>query len=143
MSRSTVAMLAAALVMTGCAQSQSVGFTGIGSEGAGFGAGAVTSPHAQAAFAGPAPDAATLGAALPAPPLDGFATALGGEPVEIRRVALGSGVYAVVTRPGGAGAVSAQALQIFRLNAAALTNCRQAGAFLSDPAAGSVATLSC
>jgi len=138
-----IATLGAALVLTGCAQSQSVGFTGIGSEGAGFGTGAVTSSYARAAFTGPAPDAATLRAALTALPLDGFATSLGGEPVEVRRVALGAGVYAVVTRPGGAGAVSGQALQIFRLNAAALTNCRQAGAFLSDPAAGSVATLAC
>ena len=143
MSRSTVAMLAATLVLTGCAQSQSVGFTGIGSEGAGFGTGAVTSSYARAAFTGPAPDAATLRAALTAPPLDGFATSLNREPVEIRRVALGENVYAVVTRPGGAGAASGQALQIFRLNAAALTNCRQTGPFLSDAAGGSVATLSC
>lgn len=143
MSRSTGAMLAAALVLTGCTQSQGVGFTGIGSEGAGFGTGAVTSSHARAVFAGPPPDAATLHAALTAPPLDGFATSLGAELVEIRRVALGEGVYAVITRPGGAGAVSAQALRIFALNAAALTNCRQAGAFGSDPQAGSVARLSC
>ncbi len=143
MSRRMIAMLGAALVLTGCAQSQSVGFTGIGSEGVGFGRGAVTQAYTQAAFAGPAPDAVTLRAALTAPPLDGFATSLNGEPVVIRRVALGEGVYAVITRPGGAGAVSAQALRIFALNAAALTNCRQAGAFGSDPQAGSVATLSC
>lgn len=143
MIRRMTALLGTALVLGACAQSQSVGFTGIGSEGAGFGTGAVTQPHAQIAFAAPAPDAATLRAALGAAALDGFATSLGGERVEIRRVALGEGVYAVITRPGGTGAVSARALRIFALNAAALTNCRQVGPFGSDPRTGSVATLSC
>lgn len=139
----TAAALGIIIALSACAQTQSVGLTGIGSEGTGFGRGAVSSGVARTAPLGPAPSAATLRAALAAAPIDTYVGALGGEAVEIRRVAVGDGFYAVLARPGGAGAVSSEAERIFWLNAQALTNCRQTGPFLTDPARGSVAALAC
>ena len=137
-----VGTLAAMLVLSGCAQTQSVGFTGIGNEGAGFGRGAITGTAARAAARGPAPTLVATRSALSAAPVDSYVVTLGDEAVNIRRVAVGQGVYAVLTHPAG-GAVSPQAEHIFWLNAEALTNCRQVGTFASDAARGSVAALSC
>ncbi|TNF59877.1 MAG: hypothetical protein EP307_09575 [Rhodobacteraceae bacterium] len=144
-----------ALAVSGCAQSQSVGFTGIGSEatgaqGSGFGTGGVTSGFGFAGFA-TTPEtgretrrlARSLQGVYGAPEVERFRADLAGETVLLRRVDLGGAPYVVLTGPGGAGGVSALAEQTFRVNALSLTNCRQAGPFLSDPVRGSAAPLAC
>jgi hypothetical protein len=144
-----------ALAVAGCTQSQSVGFTGIGGEptgaqGAGFGSGGVTSGLGFAGFAA-APEseretrrlARSLRGVYGAPEVERFRTDLAGDAVMLRRVDLSGAPYIVLTGPNGAGGVSALAEQTFRVNALSLTNCRQAGPFLSDPVRGSAAPLAC